>query len=68
MKAKLDEIERYRRRNPWVAEWYARNGTIRQMWFRTLKEAQIEAEKHRDAEVFKEQQPVTQRCGHSDHC
>jgi hypothetical protein len=49
-----NEIARYRRFNTWRVQWYVRDGTIRQMWFRTLKEARIEAEKHRDAEVFKE--------------
>lgn len=49
-----DEISRYRKRNPWRVDWYARNGTIRQSWFRTLREAREEAAKHKDAEVFKE--------------
>lgn len=54
MSSKDNEIARYRKRNPWVVEWYARNSTIRQMWFRTLREARIEAEKHKDAEIYKE--------------
>jgi len=49
-----DEITRYRKRNPWRAEWYVRNGTIRQRWFRTLREAREEADKHKDGEVYKE--------------
>lgn len=48
------EIERYRKQNPYRVDWYARDGTIRQTWFRTLREAREEAAKHKDAEVFKE--------------
>jgi len=49
-----DEMDRYRKRNPWVAKWYARDGTIRQIWFHTRREARDDAEKHKDAEVYKE--------------
>jgi len=35
-------------------DWYARNGCIRQVWFQTLKEAQAEATKHKEATVWKE--------------
>lgn len=48
------EIEKYRKHNPWRVDWYARNGTIRQRWYRTLREARAEAVKHKDAEVYKE--------------
>lgn len=58
MSEKDDEITRYLKRNPWVAEWYARNGTIRQVWFRTRREARDEADKHKDAEVYKEARPI----------
>jgi hypothetical protein len=48
------EIASYRKKHPYRVDWYARNGTIRQEWFRTLREARIEASKHRDSEIFKE--------------
>ena len=48
------EGEQYRKRNPYRVDWYARDQTIRQTWFRTLREAREEAAKHKDAEVFKE--------------
>lgn len=48
------EIERYRKANPYRVDWYARDRTIRQSWFGTLREAREEAAKHKDAEVFKE--------------
>lgn len=50
----MTEIEKYRKQNPYRVDWYARNKTIRQMWFRTLREAREEASKHKDATVWKE--------------
>lgn len=49
-----NETDRYRKRHPWYAEWYARDGTIRQVWFKTRREAREEAAKHEDGEVYKE--------------
>lgn len=50
----LFEDANYRKKNPYRVDWYARDGTIRQTWFRTLREAREEAARHKDAEVFKE--------------
>lgn len=52
--AKVDEITRYRKRNPWCAEWYSKDGNVHTRWFPTLRDARAEADRHKDAEVYKE--------------
>jgi len=41
----------------YFARWYARDGTIREAYFDRLKDARVEAKKHKDAEVYKRQPP-----------
>ncbi len=41
----------------YFARWYARDGTIREAYFDRLKDARVEAKKHKDAEVYKRNEP-----------
>lgn len=50
----MDESALYRKKNPYRVDWYARDHTLRSMWFRTLREAREEAGRHKEAEVYKE--------------
>lgn len=50
----MKEFKFNRKKHPYRVDWYARDRTIRQSWFRTLREAREEAAKHKGAEVYKE--------------
>jgi hypothetical protein len=49
-----DEIDRYRKQNPYRVDWYTRKRNLRSAWFRTKREAREEAKKHEGAEVWGE--------------
>jgi len=41
----------------YAVRWYARNGTIREVYFDRLREAREEAKRHKDAEIYRREMP-----------
>ncbi|HKR59950.1 MAG TPA: hypothetical protein VJS64_09445 [Pyrinomonadaceae bacterium] len=39
----------------WIVRWYARDGTIREVYFDRYRDAREESTRHKDAEVFRQE-------------